>query len=186
VSVLVPSMIRNKPNKRRDMPSRSKIREYWFPLHFSKFGETRTGDDELVDDECWACGNYIYIERCHIQSLSDGGSNNVDNLVILCRGCHHESELLSPDVFWNWIKNKRNTDWMSQLERAQKRIELVFGGVGNLINRVKEVGAETAINEAFSALGLDKTYEDMLSLYGEFGEDLRLTHAKLKSGNNEL
>jgi HNH endonuclease len=165
-------------SKRGDMPSRSKIKEYWFPLHFSSFGETRTGDDELVDDECWACGNSIYIERCHIHSLSEGGTNNADNLVLLCRGCHHESELLSPDFFWNWIRGKRKTDWMSQIERAQKKIELVFGGTDNLVKRINDVGAEKAINEVFSAFGFHQTNKDMSLLYKQIDKNMKLTNAK--------
>jgi len=162
------------------MPSRSQIKDYWFPLHFSKFGETRTGDDELVDDECWACGSNLYIERCHIHSFSEGGSNNTDNLVLLCRGCHHESELLSPQFFWNWIRGKRQTDWMSQIERACKKIELVFGSMDNLVNRVSAVGAEKAINEVFNGFGFEKTSKDLARLYSEIEKNMDAMRDKIK------
>lgn len=97
---------------RNDTPTRERIAAYWFPKHFARFGKTRTGDDELLADECWACGNGTRVERCHIHSFDDGGPNTADNLVLLCRPCHDESEFLSPDGFWTWIRSKRQVDWM--------------------------------------------------------------------------
>ena len=46
---------------------------------------------EVLDRDRWrcqACGKAGMLEVDHIQPLEDGGSDEPDNLQVLCRGCH--------------------------------------------------------------------------------------------------
>lgn len=56
---------------------------------------------------CFACGGFFEVTtRCHITPKCEGGSDNVENLHLLCSGCHKESENISGDVYFNWFISK--------------------------------------------------------------------------------
>lgn len=55
---------------------------------------------------CFACGSELGTERCHIVPKTDGGSDDAENLHLLCKECHIESEYLTGDVYWIWFKRK--------------------------------------------------------------------------------
>lgn len=99
-------MQETKVNKRRGMPNRREIINYWLPIL------TRMGleiDDELARvDQCFICGAYgPKLERAHIKALCNGGSNSVKNLHLLCASCHHESELFEGKKYWLWYRCAR-------------------------------------------------------------------------------
>jgi hypothetical protein len=76
---------------------------------------------ELVDedrlrgvDSCFACTMPSATSRCHIRARSIGGSDDRDNIHLLCRFCHEESELLEGDEYWGWLKaHLMNSDPLS-------------------------------------------------------------------------
>jgi 5-methylcytosine-specific restriction endonuclease McrA len=69
----------NLIKKNRTMPNVNLIVEHWntkYNLFFDKY-------------YCWGCGfpcNFLH--RAHLLARSSGGSNNCDNLILLCRDCH--------------------------------------------------------------------------------------------------
>lgn len=77
--------------RRSKLPSRERILHYW-------------GID--CDDACMACGFTFYTERCHIVPVCEGGSDELNNLTILCPNCHKESEHLSGHLYWAWHASK--------------------------------------------------------------------------------
>ena len=40
--------------------------------------------------QCVKCGSIVNLEVDHIMPLEHGGSNDIRNLRVLCRECHHE------------------------------------------------------------------------------------------------
>ena len=88
--------------QRRGMPDKRDIFAYW--CDHEKFVEL----DITVgnSDCCMACGFHFYVERCHLKAVSNGGSNDVSNLHILCKNCHTESEMLNKEYYWIWLKEK--------------------------------------------------------------------------------
>ena len=48
-------------------------------------------------------GDGKYLDRAHIYPDVDGGSKRINNLHLLCRKCHTESEPLEGYVYWLWI-----------------------------------------------------------------------------------
>lgn len=82
--------------------------------------------DDLPDGCCWACGRPSQMQRCHIVSHQHGGADTVDNLVILCRGCHDESEDLHAAAFLPWIRAKRRDEWKDEYTH----VALKLGRIG--------------------------------------------------------
>jgi hypothetical protein len=91
---------------RSDMSSRAKILKHW-----SKVFDDQGLHDVVCNDEkgcntvgCFACGSSSRVERAHIEALTDGGSNDVGNLHLLCRSCHHDSEAFSGNEYMEWFQ----------------------------------------------------------------------------------
>lgn len=58
---------------------------------------------------CFACG-MDGAERAHILARVEGGSDDLENLHILCGVCHQDSECLSGDRYTNWIMQRTALD----------------------------------------------------------------------------
>jgi hypothetical protein len=104
-------------NKRAGMPTEKRIREYWAP-HYEIFGHYDSPEEVLEDGVCMACGAYresrkggaAKMDRAHIQALSDGGGNGADNLHLLCSTCHRDSEYLTGDKYYKWLRERNQFD----------------------------------------------------------------------------
>jgi hypothetical protein len=109
--------------QRRKLPSVSAIRAYWEP----KLQEADIG----WDGGCFACGMQVPVDRCHILPRVFGGPDTVDNLHLLCRRCHFESEALSGDAYWDWFINYANgfMHWEAQ-KRSQRLSEDILAALG--------------------------------------------------------
>ena len=68
--------------------------------------------------ECWKCGSHSHLEACHIIPKMLGGSDKVDNLVILCNppdwtsagSCHaYAPDVNDSEYMWEYINDK---EWM--------------------------------------------------------------------------
>lgn len=80
---------------RRNMPTEHEIREHWSFLGI--YGITKS------KHPCFACqlpgGRY----KCHVLAKCEGGSDDVDNIHMLCKTCHDSSEYLSGKLYWEWF-----------------------------------------------------------------------------------
>jgi hypothetical protein len=94
---------------RRGMPNKNKIIDYWVNGEGSILLEEKGielasyGDNSY--DCCFACGDTLQVERAHILALCKSGFNTVDNLHLLCKKCHVESECIHGDIYWTWLEN---------------------------------------------------------------------------------
>ena len=61
--------------------------------------------------QCTQCGSRINLECHHIVALDEGGSNQIDNLKILCRHCHIEVERDKRTVH----KVKHQSEWWKEM-----------------------------------------------------------------------
>lgn len=62
----------------------------------------------MAKDYCFAClrerpGS---TERAHILARCEGGIDSPVNLHMLCTACHHQSEFLSGDRYFDWFKKQ--------------------------------------------------------------------------------
>tara|TARA_R110000803_G_scaffold202516_1_gene267718 strand:+ start:49 stop:444 length:396 start_codon:yes stop_codon:yes gene_type:complete len=103
-------------NKRKGMPTKKKIYEYWFDNFFlDQYGIKLGG---LGD--CFACGFNMKVERSHILPINQSGDNSEENLHLLCPTCHVESEFLNGEHYWNWLSHKNINEYEMPIERAMK------------------------------------------------------------------
>lgn len=107
-------------SRSRKMPSKQQIFAFWEEGQgaesFEKFGI------EITDDGCFACGFHFKIERCHIVAVTDGGTDNCDNLHLLCPNCHIESEYLNESFYWKWLVHKNQNDFKTSNVRQYERM----------------------------------------------------------------
>lgn len=87
--------------KARKMPSEFAIWNYWE----ENFPES-LNDGQIVRGQCWACGSTSLLQRCHIIPKWQGGEDSVENLHLLCKVCHNESENLTGADYWKWYQYK--------------------------------------------------------------------------------
>ena len=98
----------------RNMPRRQTIAKYWSSRH------EKVSEDDA--NHCFACGDGLRIERCHIVPKHQGGTDDVSNLHLLCAACHVESENLTGSVYWAWFDRK---PWHHHYFHIAKRLALV-------------------------------------------------------------
>jgi hypothetical protein len=109
-----------KHNRRADMPTQRVIRAFWSNTSLWRFKGFDSRAEFLEADYCFACGftnGESKTERAHIVALSTGGTNECENLHLLCGRCHIDSELLgspSDDPFqakyWRWLFSRTYDD----------------------------------------------------------------------------
>jgi 5-methylcytosine-specific restriction endonuclease McrA len=90
---------------KRQMPSKKQIKDYWAKqlIAWDKFDSF---EEVYEADYCWGCGMEEKTERAHIQSKFNGGSDNVNNLHLLCSLCHKTSEFIEGEQYFNWLKKR--------------------------------------------------------------------------------
>ncbi|MCD2099630.1 HNH endonuclease signature motif containing protein [Rhodococcus qingshengii] len=122
--------------KRDAMPDPYLVAEYWF--------EHQSDDSTFVLDlgspACMACGWTPYLtaiedtavtararwsetnsklQRCHIVPHALGGSEDVSNLVMLCKKCHGESpDVSDPEFMIEWVKSRPSGRFTDVMGRA--------------------------------------------------------------------
>ncbi len=104
--------------KRLGTKSEEKILEYWYE-HYKLFDDTCKDEGGIRENECFACGSCIDIQRCHIIPHWCGGSGDSSNIHLLCAKCHVESEGIKP--YWTWLNWKRKNEWDYAINHLQKK-----------------------------------------------------------------
>lgn len=111
-------------NSRRPKSHKS-IRKHWAPFFWQK--KNFDSEFEFIEEAktCFACGlNWEGfdnpLEGAHIIARCNGGSDEVDNLVLLCRCCHKAQEANSI------IRSSREGTLKWILERTELDAKLQF------------------------------------------------------------
>jgi hypothetical protein len=145
--------------KRSDMPKPKAIIDFWA----DRLVDIDIEEFALTWESCFVCGAVSKLERSHILSLCDGGTNTVDNLHLLCRQCHDESEPLSGEAYWRWYKQKRNTFFVHPLVRMHQRIDAVMSPYIDVKELYAELSQLKHHDEIFfhAWAAIDKGYKQM-------------------------
>jgi hypothetical protein len=85
-----------------------RVFKYWNDK-IERLGPRKDGSFENELHACFACGSVRMLEVCHIIPRCYGGSDDLENLHVLCKRCHGESEALK--AYWPWIHWKRVNEW---------------------------------------------------------------------------
>lgn len=86
-------------------PSKEEIRNWWshWLVERGKFDSVREATEA---DYCFACGFEADTERAHITARVEGGSDEVENLHLLCPTCHRQSEKRSGIDYYIWLRDQ--------------------------------------------------------------------------------
>jgi len=107
--------------KRSDMPNKKIILNHWANrlIEDGKYWMDVIYDDEPINIQtsyCFACGSCVGTERAHIIPLDNNGTNKVENLHLLCKECHIESESVSSlSLYKKWFSSKNPSNSGSML-----------------------------------------------------------------------
>jgi hypothetical protein len=99
--------------KRGNLPTELTIRRHWCDQLWNEKGfDSRA--EFMERGNCFACGMNPggSLERAHIHARTNGGSDTADNLHMLCRTCHRDSEYLEGDDYWRWFWERTSTDML--------------------------------------------------------------------------
>jgi hypothetical protein len=154
----------------RKMPSKKSIYQYW---HFQEGRQTLLEHNIELENQsdifgeskidCFACGDILKIQRCHIIAKTMGGSDDVSNLHLLCTKCHVESEFNPGHGYWIWLKHMLSEEWQELTEHIFKR-------------RVKMGYSEEKLLEAYKKNGV----EGMLSYMAYFETESKADEVQFK------
>jgi hypothetical protein len=92
------------------LPSKNEIRTYWSHRLVLE-GKFLSPDELFEGDVCFACAmdNSDYTgptHKAHIMAKCSGGPPTLDNLHVLCKACHLDSEFLEGKAYWNWFHKR--------------------------------------------------------------------------------
>lgn len=94
--------------KKRKMPTESSIREHWASRLWREKGYD-SATEFMERETCFACG-MDGNERAHIVAHVVGGSDEPENLHILCGVCHKDSEYLDGKRYMDWLMQRSPVD----------------------------------------------------------------------------
>lgn len=113
-------------SRRKSIPSEMKIRRHWAPLLWDKKGFD--SEDEMMElGICFACGftnmDSSTLDRSHITPRCYGGSDTEENIHMLCKLCHKDSEgmakLGDQSRYWKWFYERSGLDrFVSEATRS--------------------------------------------------------------------
>tara|TARA_R110000868_G_C10360215_1_gene717257 strand:+ start:52 stop:477 length:426 start_codon:yes stop_codon:yes gene_type:complete len=135
--VLQPFKTKNKLAMRKAMPSQDKIWNYWKKKYLSGKLNGDKWNYVFEDDKkvCFACCFQGFLERCHITSHCEGGSEDVSNIHLLCKGCHQRTEpfgtkhiefyyeILEHKTLWN---QENEIIFMKMIAKNEKKAMDIF------------------------------------------------------------
>lgn len=104
--------------QQRKMPTERQIREYWAEWLSSENSDKFDSPQEAREKGvCFACGMKAMgnIERAHITARCEGGTDTLDNLHMLCKACHKDSEFLSGDAYFQWFRERTAFDMFASV-----------------------------------------------------------------------
>lgn len=72
-----------------------------------------------LEKRCQLCGTETPLEVAHIVPFSRGGSDSIDNLLVLCSNCHRKMAPTEPIE----VRRKRNRYWILYVDRKSRQIK---------------------------------------------------------------
>jgi|GEM_PF-1418063 len=144
-----------KSSKNKKGPTNREIAAHW-ATHESECG--LSVDWAEAHERCWGCGYECKLEQCHIIPNSRGGSNQPENLVLLCKRCHRQAPNISdPRYMWIWLRANASGMYDSaHLARATFEFYVMFGrkpfegmvpeGLEKAMDRVMEIFRSTVVH----------------------------------------
>jgi hypothetical protein len=93
-----------RPYTKSPKQDKYKIRDYWYGGPLAHLFHEERDDGK---DFCMVCGKEAETDRAHILAQMYKGSHRINNLHLLCKTCHNESEELDSYEYWGWLMVKQ-------------------------------------------------------------------------------
>lgn len=106
----------------RKMPTCDAIRRHWAEK-LVEIGKFDSVQEVMEANYCFACGMIVesvtqpaeedqgqVLERAHIKARCEGGTDDLDNLHLLCEICHKDSEFHEGTEYWDWLGKRTAVD----------------------------------------------------------------------------
>jgi len=91
-----------RPHIKKPNSNKSLMQKYWYEGPLAKMFQPY-----IDTDFCMACGIKTTTDRAHILAQSEKGSHQFNNIHLLCKDCHGESEMMEGFHYWAWLMVKR-------------------------------------------------------------------------------
>lgn len=86
------------------MATKEEIKNEWAEK-LVEMGKFDSEEELMEEDYCFACGMKSNTEKAHIKPKSRGGSDDAENLNLLCHICHLDSELIDDrEEYIEWLE----------------------------------------------------------------------------------
>src|SRR5439155_25914855 len=92
----------------------SRPRKYINKLNIIEYWKNKIDECELnfdwsdAHEVCWACGDNVETEKCHIIPHCFDGDEIPENMILLCNQCHKENpNAISYDSYIQWLKSRK-------------------------------------------------------------------------------
>ncbi len=72
-----------------------------------------------LENRCQLCGTETPLEVAHIVPFSRGGSDSIDNLLVLCSNCHRKMAPTEPIE----VRKRKGKYWISYVDRKSKKLK---------------------------------------------------------------
>lgn len=108
----------HRPEPRKQW-AHSTIRKHWGPrlIAWDKLTEEELESHRRVCFACrWSQDTPLRLHRAHIQPRTMGGSDELENIHLLCGECHTASEHWTGERYWEWFHERSFVD--RALQRA--------------------------------------------------------------------
>jgi len=104
--------------------------------------------DEISSaSRCFGCLLQLPLQKSHIKDRYFSNDDSLENLHLLCQTCHRDSEFLSDDNYWNWLKNRTTLDAivsMADFEgKSLEELSILFSKMHNQWR--KDIGSKIKI-----------------------------------------
>lgn len=92
------------------------------------------------EDECMACGRFSSLHRAHIYPLCAGGTNDPQNIHLLCPTCHKDSEFLVGEAYRAWFEAAQvSTDWSHTRLAVARKLQFILEERGVALNTIGDI-----------------------------------------------
>ena len=115
---------------------------------------------DLMDNESFEdCWQRAPLERAHIVARSQGGTDEVENFVLLCRECHAAAPMVTDRAFMlRWCSGRAKRDPITTGLAEMREAAKAFGLTGREFHGHSDEDINAAMNRAVADVGMGEHF----------------------------
>ena len=147
--------------RKRKMPSREKIFKHW----------KNKLNNITNNNTCFKCGvtpffnkKNIIVDRAHILAVCEGGTDDLNNLHLLCKSCHRESEAYSGVEYDLWFTSRNKEEFATSLFLLWEKGEIEDTPLNKYFKKIKSNFINKYSKQIYECQMLDYSIQNKLHL----------------------